>query len=615
MQNVKKITDSVFYVGANDRRIALFEGVYKVPKGVSYNSYLIKDEKTAVMDTVDQAVCDQFFENVAYALGGRTLDYLVVSHMEPDHSATVGKMLDRYPELTLILNRKTLVMLQGYLSGRDIEGRYILVEEGNVLPLGKHTLHFVMAPMVHWPEVMVAYDDYEKILFSADAFGSFGALNGAIYLDEADVGEEYFNEARRYYTNIVGKYGTQVQALLKKASGLSIEIICPLHGYAVRRNINDFVKKYQLWSSYTPEKQGVLVAYASVYGNTANAAEILAARLAARGVYTEVCDVSVTPADEVIANAFKLSHLVFASTTYNAGIFVKMNDVLHDLVAHNLQNRKVALIENGSWAPTAGGLMKDMLSTLKNVEFIGDTVTVRSALLKSQEAELDALAEAIAQTFTASEGGEAQETTAIDPSAFFKLSYGLFVLSAKDGKKDNGCIINTAQLLTDTPKRVTVSVNKANYTCDMIEKTGVCNISVLSESADFALFERFGFQSGRDVDKFAGLEGTFRTENGLLALKENVSAVISLKVVGTHDYGTHKIFVCEATEAKIVSGEQPATYDYYFKHIKPSPAPLDEDKKGFVCKICGYVYEGDTLPADYICPLCKHGAEDFEPLK
>ena len=346
MYCTKKISDDLTWVGADDRRLAMFEGVYSVPDGVSYNSYLLTDEKTVLFDTVDKAVAKTFFENVEHALGGRKLDYLVVQHMEPDHSATIEGLLLRHPETTVVCNDKIKKMIGQFFSA-ELESKVQTVKEGDTLETGRHTLTFVMAPMVHWPEVMVTYDTADKILFSADAFGTFGALNGAIFADEVDFERDFLDEARRYYTNIVGKYGTQVQALLKKASAIDIEMICPLHGFVWRSNLGDYIGKYAKWSAYQPEETGVMIAYASVYGNTENTANILACRLRDRGIKTVMYDVSVTPASEIVAASFKWSHLVFASTTYNAGIFVTMDELLRDLASHNLQNRTVAFIQNG----------------------------------------------------------------------------------------------------------------------------------------------------------------------------------------------------------------------------------------------------------------------------
>ncbi len=445
MYCTRNVTSDLVWVGADDRRLAMFEGVYSVPDGVSYNSYLLLDEKTVLFDTVDAAVDKVFFENVEHALGGRQLDYVVVQHMEPDHSATLSGILLRYPDVTVVCNKKTENMIYQFF-GSGLKLNVLSVKEGDVLETGAHKLTFLMAPMVHWPEVMVTYDSADGILFSADAFGTFGALNGALFADEVDFFADYLKEARRYYTNIVGKYGTQVQALLKKAAAVEIHMICPLHGFVWRKDIGAYVAKYQQWSRYEPETTGVMIAYASVYGNTENVANILACKLRDMGIRTKMFDVSVTASSEIVAAAFEYSHLVFASTTYNAGIFITMDELLRDLASHNLQNRTVAFIENGSWAATSGKLMREIIGSLKNMTVLEESVSLKSSLAKEQLGDVERLAEAIAAAMS----------------------------------------------------------------------------------------------------------------------KE-----------------------C---------------------------APAEEKKKGFVCKICGYVYEGDELPADFICPLCKHGAEDFEPL-
>ena len=608
-----KMTEDLYWVGASDRRLALFESVYPIPRGVSYNAYVLLDEKTVLLDTVDQSVAGQFFENLAHVLGGRPLDYIVVHHMEPDHAKTLEETVRRYPEAKIICNAKIRDMIRNYFTF-DIDARAILMAEGDTYCFGKHTFAYVMAPMVHWPEVMVSFDVTTGTLFSADAFGTFGALSGNLYADEYDFEHDWLPDARRYYTNIVGKYGTQVQALLKKASTVQIDRICPLHGFVWRKNIGEFIDRYIHWSTYTPEEQGVMIAYASVYGGTENAAELLSVRLRERGVKTVMFDVSVTPASDIIAAAFRWSHLVFAAPTYNAGIFVTMENLLHDIVAHNLQNRTVALIENGSWAPTSGKHMRDLLGKLKNVTILDQQLTIRSAMAESQSAQLGALADALCATLPQPQV-HASEPGTVDNQAMFALSYGLFVLSAREGERDNACIINTAAQVTDTPKRISITVNKQNLTHDMILKTGVFNLSVLSQDAAFAQFQQYGFRSGRDTaDKFDGAEAV-RTANGLRYEPAGTNAVLSGKVIQTLDCGTHTLFLAEVTEARVLSDVPSATYAYYFEHIKPKPQPAAEKKTGFVCKICGYVYEGETLPADYICPLCKHGAEDFEPLK
>lgn len=446
MYCTRKVTDDIVWVGGNDRRLSLFEGVYSVPDGISYNSYLMLDEKTVLFDTVDHAVEKVFFENLEHELGGRPLDYIVVHHMEPDHSATLDELLHRHRETTVVCNQMILDMMRQFFGFSD-DSRVKLVEEGDTLETGRRTLSFLMAPMVHWPEVMMTYESTDGILFSADAFGTFGALNGALFADEVDFAGKYMDEARRYYSNIIGKYGDQVTAFIGKLAARDVKMICPLHGLVWRRDINVYVEKYKLWSSYTPEEQGVMIAYASIYGNTANAADIIACRLRDKGIKTVMFDVSVAPISDIVAASFRYSHLLFASTTYNAGIFISMEDLLRDLAAHNIQNRTVAFVENGSWAPAAGKLMRGIMSGCKNMRFIDQSVSLRSSLRETQSSDIDALVEAVAASF----------------------------------------------------------------------------------------------------------EG------------------------------------------------------------KPAAMP-EKKKKGFVCKICGYVYEGDSLPADFVCPICKHGAEFFEPI-
>ena len=611
MYCVKKMTEDLYWVGGNDRRLALFENVYPIPRGVSYNAYVVLDEKTVLLDTVDNSVSPIFFENLAHVLNGRKLDYLIVNHMEPDHAATIEAVVLRYPEVTLVCNKKTAQMMKNFFSF-DVDSRVHLVAEMDTLCTGKHTFAFVMAPMVHWPEVMVTYDATTKTLFAADAFGTFGALGGNLYADEVNFQTEWLDDARRYYTNIVGKYGTQVQALLKKAATIEIETICPLHGPVWRKDIGWFIDKYVHWATYTPEEDAVVIAYASVYGNTETAANILAGKLADLGVRNvKVYDVSATHASEIVSECFRASHLVFLSTTYNAGMFVNMENLVHDIVNHNLQNRTIALVENGSCAPTAGGLMRAEFSKLKNCTILDETVTIKSSLKEAQLESMDALAEAIVDSMPKHEAPVHTADAPVEQNAMFSLSYGLFVLTARDGAKDNGCIINTVTQLTDTPKRISIAVNKANYTHDMIKKTGVFNVSVLSNDAPFAMFQHYGFQSGRDVDKFAGVQGMARATNGVYYLPYCTNAFISAKVTQTIEFETHTLFIADVTEARQLSDVPSMTYAYYFANVKPKPSKLKE-QHGWVCKNCGDVYEGEELPADFICPLCKHGAEEFE---
>lgn len=395
MYNVRKVTEDIVWVGASDRRLALFENIFPIPRGVSYNSYVLLDEKTVLLDTVDASVAGQFFENLEHVLDGRKLDYLIVNHMEPDHCAMIGDLVRRYPEVQVVGNTKTFGMIKQFF-GTDFAERAVTVKEGDTLVTGAHTLHFVMAPMVHWPEVMVTYDEKDKVLFAADGFGTFGALNGNIFTDEVDFDRDWLDDARRYYTNIVGKYGASVQALLKKASGLEIAVICPLHGPIWRENLGYILEKYQKWSTYEAEDQAVVILYATMYGNTASAADALAGRLAAKGVKKiAVYDVSNTHVSELISEIFRASHVVFAAPTYNGGIYPVMENLLADMKALAVQNKTVALMENGTWAPTTAKQMREKLAELKNVTILDTQITIKSAMAPEQEGQLEALADAI----------------------------------------------------------------------------------------------------------------------------------------------------------------------------------------------------------------------------
>ncbi len=393
MYCVKKITEDMYWIGASDRRLELFENVYPIPKGVSYNSYVILDEKTVLLDTVDHSVCSQFLENLEHVLNGRTLDYIIVNHMEPDHCASLAEVVIRYPEVKFVGNAKTFTMMKQFFDF-DVDNRAVVIKEGDTISTGKHTLAFAMIPMVHWPEAMVTYDAYDKVLYSADAFGTFGALNGNIFADELNFEAEWLEEARRYLTNIVGKYGAQVQSALKKAAALDIEMICPLHGPVWRENLGWFIDKYQKWSTYTPEDHAVLIVYASIYGNTESAVNVLAGKISDAGEKNiAMYDVSKTDPSYILAEAFRCDRIVFACPTYNAGLFPKMETLLSELKAHNFQNRKVAVIENGTWAISAGKQMKEILSSMKNMEIYDNTLTVKSSLKRDQMEELDGIVE------------------------------------------------------------------------------------------------------------------------------------------------------------------------------------------------------------------------------
>ena len=594
------ITESIKYVGVNDHKIDLFEGQYVVPNGMSYNSYAIIDEKIAIMDTVDAAFTHEWLDNIAEALNGRAPDYLVVQHMEPDHSANVFNFLKIYPKVTVVSTAKAFAMMKNFF-GTDFEDRRIVVTEGDTLSLGSHTLAFVLAPMVHWPEVMVTYDVKDKVLFSADGFGKFGAL---------DVEEDWACEARRYYIGIVGKYGAQVQSLLKKASGLDIEIICPLHGPVLKENLGYYIGLYNTWSSYAVESEGIVIAYTSVYGNTRKAVNMLAEKLKSNGCPKVVVhDLARTDMAEAVEDAFRYGKLVLATTTYNAEIFPFMHHFITALTERNYQNRTVALIENGSWAPLAAKVMRGMFEKSKNITFAENTVKILSALNDESTSQLNALADELCREYIAQSPETANKN---DLTALFKIGYGLYVVTSNDGKKDNGLIVNTVTQVTNTPNRIAVTINKDNYSHHIIKQTGIMNINCLTVDAPFSVFEAFGFVSGRNVDKFKDCE-PLRSDNGLVFLPRYINSFMSLKVEQYVDLDTHGMFICSVSEARVISDRETMTYAYYHSNVKPKPQT--DGKKGYVCKICGYVYEGEELPEDFICPLCKHGASDFEPIK
>jgi flavorubredoxin/flavin reductase (DIM6/NTAB) family NADH-FMN oxidoreductase RutF len=593
------ITNDIKYIGVNDHQVDLFEGQYVVPNGMAYNSYVILDEKIAVMDTVDKNFTHEWMDNLQKVLAGRQPDYLVVQHMEPDHAANIDKFLNFYPNATVVSSKKAFAMMKNFF-GTDYAERRVEVGEGDTLSLGKHTLAFVTAPMVHWPEVIVTYDVYDKVLFAADGFGKFGAL---------DVEEDWACEARRYYIGIVGKYGPQVQALLKKAATLDISIICPLHGPVLKENLGYYINLYDIWSSYRVESDGIVVAYTSVYGNTKAAVDLLVQKLQEKGAPKVVVhDLARTDMAEAVEDAFRYGKLVLATTTYNADVFPFMSDYIHRLTERNFQNRTIGLMENGSWAPQAAKVMRAKFEKSKNITYTDTTVRIMSALDDESKAQIEAMANELCQEYLARQDETANKN---DLSALFNIGYGLYVVTSNDGQKDNGLIVNTVTQVTNSPNRIAVCINKQNYSHHVIKQTGKMNLNCLDVSAPFAVFENFGFHSGRTVDKFAGIE-ELRSDNGLRFLPRNINSFMSLDVENYVDLDTHGMFICSISEARVMSDKETMTYTHYQNNVKPKPET--EGKKGFVCKVCGWVYEGETLPDDIVCPLCKHGAADFEPI-
>ena len=594
------ISNDIKYVGVNDHKIDLFEGQYVVPNGMAYNSYVIADYKIAVMDTVDKNFTHEWLDNLEKALAGKEPDYLVVQHMEPDHSANIVNFMKNYPKAQIVSSQKAFTMMKNFF-GTEFEDRRIVVGEGDELPLGKHVLKFIAAPMVHWPEVIMTYDTFDKVLFSADGFGKFGAL---------DVEEDWACEARRYYIGIVGKYGAQVQAVLKKAAGLEIKTICPLHGPVLTGDLSEYLKLYDIWSSYGVETEGIAIFYTSVYGNTKAAVDLLANKLKENGCPKVVVnDLAREDMAECVEDAFRYGRIVLATTTYNADVFPFMREFIHHLTERQFQNKTIGMIENGSWAPQAIRTMKAMLEKSKNITYTENNVKIMSALNDESKAQVDAMAKELCQDYLAQKDDTANKN---DLTALFNIGYGLYVVTSNDGKKDNGLIVNTVTQVTNTPNRIAVTINKQNYSHHVIKQTGVMNVNCLSVEAPFKVFERFGFQSGRNVDKFEGIEEKLRSDNGLVFLSKYINSFMSLKVEDYIDLDTHGMFICSVTESRVLTDKETMTYTYYQKNVKPKPET--EGKKGWVCKVCGYVYEGDELPDDIVCPLCKHGAADFEPI-
>ncbi len=594
------ISENIKYVGVDDHIIDLFEGQYKVPNGMSYNSYVILDDKIAVIDTVDKNFTHEWLDNIATVLGNRQPDYLIVQHMEPDHSANIVNFMKIYPQAKIVANNKSATMMKNFFDF-DFADKIYIVENGQVLALGLHNLSFVFAPMVHWPEVMMTYETTDKVLFSADAFGKFGAL---------DIEQPWLDEARRYYIGIVAKYGVQVQGVLKKVADLEIKAICPLHGPILDEKLDFYIKKYDVWSSYTAEEDGILIAYTSVYGNTKTAVEYLVANLKKNGApKVALYDLARSDMSLVVSEAFRFNKIVLATTTYNADIFPFMNEFINHLTERNFQNRTVGIIENGTWAPMAGKIIKQKLANCKNLVFAENMVSILSGVKKETKQNIELLSQELSKEYIASSPDNANKNNL---SALFNIGYGLYVVTSNDGKKDNGLIVNTVAQVADNPTKISVVINKANYSHHVIKQTDKMNVNCLSVEAPFALFKNFGFVSGRNVDKFKDYT-VKHSDNGLVFLTNYINSFFSLTVDEYIDLGSHGMFICSITEARIINDKETMTYAYYHKNVKPKPQT--DGKKGYVCQICGYIYEGEKLPDDFICPLCKHGPADFQKIQ
>ncbi|MCR5344493.1 MAG: flavin reductase [Lachnospiraceae bacterium] len=603
------VSNDIRYVGVNDHKIDLFEGQYKVPYGMAYNSYAIIDEKIAIMDTVDAKFTHEWLDNIQKALNGRNPDYLIIQHMEPDHSANIINFVKTYPDVTICSSAKSFTMMKNFF-GTEFEEKRLIVGEGDTLSLGKHTLSFIAAPMVHWPEVMMTYDSADKVLFTADGFGTFGANDvdnpkGDITADSS----AWDDEARRYYIGIVGKYGVQVQAVLKKAAGLEIKMICPLHGPVLKNDLAHFIKKYDIWSSYEAESEGIFIAYTSVYGHTKQAAELLAEKIKEKGCpKVVITDLAREDMSEAVANAFRYGKIVLATTTYNAEVFPFMHTFIDHLVERGYRKRTIGIIENGSWAPQAARVITKKFENCKDIIYTNATVHIMSALNEESKEQLENLANELCRDYLAQDGTKANKS---DMNALFKIGYGLYVITTNDGNHDNGMICNAVTQVANSPDRIAVTINKQNYTHHVVSQTGIMNVNCLSVDAPFSVFENFGFRSGRNADKFEG-EEVLRSDNGLIFPSKYINAFMSLSVEKYVDLDTHGMFICKIDEARVLNDRETMTYAYYQNNVKPKPDT--EGKKGYVCKVCGYVYEGDTLPEDFVCPLCKHGASDFEPV-
>ena len=631
---MRKMDGGMAYVGVDDREIDLFEGQFVVEEGMMYNSYVVAgSEGVAVMDAVDARFREEWLDQVEEALAGRKPDYLVVQHVEPDHSGSVEGFLKAWPEAKVVGTAAALKMLGAYYGAAAMAGRGVPVKDGDALELGGgKRLRFFTAPMVHWPEVMVSFEEESGTLFSADAFGKFGA---------SDAGGGWDCEARRYYFGIVGKYGVQVQALLKKAEGLAIRRICPLHGPVLEGEaMAHALAQYGTWSRYAEETEGVLVAFTSVYGHTRAAAERLAGMLRERGCpRVEVRDLARTDMAETVEDAFRYGKAVLATTTYNGAIFPKMREFLEELRERGWQGRLVGLVENGSWAPQAAKGMRAALEGCKDLRFTEATVTLRPGADAAAVAAMGAMADELCAQWAGRAAGPA-----VDGQALQTIGYGLYALTTRDGDKDNAMIGNAAMQVTANPPRVAVAVNKANYSHHLAKKTGKMNLCSLGEGTPFEFVRGLGFRGGRGVEKLAGMS-LARSANGLAVPREYVTGWMSLEVEAYADLGSHGLFTCRVTEAGMADaaerGEGSMSYAYYHANVKPKPtigtvgngthgtngtngtgtggteggaggAKTGKKKVVWVCKVCGYVYEGEELPPDFVCPWCKHGAEDFE---
>lgn len=610
MENSYKINENLYYIGASDRRIHIFEAIQPLNYGMAYNSYLMVNDKTYLFNTVDHSVSDQFFENLEHCLNGKPLDYFVIQHMEPDHANCIKEIILRYPNVNIILNAQILNMVKNFFRDLDTTKLNLtIVKDLDKVQIGDKELLFVFAPMVHWPEVMMVYETTTKTLFSADAFGSYNALNGKIFFDEYNYEKEFLDEARRYYTNIVGKYGNPVQQLFNKVKGVEFDLICPLHGPVIR-NKNDMaylINKYDIWSSYTPEEKGVLIVYGSIYGNTAKAVNKFAHMLADAGVKNiKIYDSSMTDVSYLLSDAFKYSHLVIFSSSYNAGVFPKIEEFLLALKAHNFQNRKIAFVENGSWAPTAFNSTKALIESLTDCQLYDKKVTITSSLSDANLVQFEDIINFIKTDFIK------EDLANLKP--LFNIPYGLYICFAKDEKENklNGCVCNTLSLVSENPNIYSIALNKSNYTTKLLQESKKISVSILHKQATQDLIKLFGYNSGKDMNKFENFTDYSLNCLNLPYLNKNYSnSFICGEIVNSVEVNDHIVFYFKVVEEKVLSYDETLTYSYYQKNIKPKFKSAGK-RVGWRCKICGYLYKGEVLPDDFICPWCKHSKEDFE---
>ncbi|MDO5563858.1 MAG: flavin reductase [Eubacteriales bacterium] len=593
---MKNIVENVFECGIYDKEASIFENQFPLLQGMSFNSYVIVDEKIVILDCVDKKYEEIWLKNIENIIKDKIPDYLILQHVEPDHSGALKKFIEKYKSTIIVGNEKTFEITKK-LFDEDFESRRIVINDEDTLDIGNRKLHFYFAPMVHWPEVFMTYDEVDKIFFSADAFGKFGSN---------DILEPWDDEARRYYFGIVAKYGEQVKALFEKIKNLNIQIIAPLHGPVLKQNLDHYFNLYKIWSNYEKEEDGFLIVYTSVYNDTKEIVYYIKDLLEKNSIpKVEIFNLSFDEINKVVSECFKYKNIIFATTTYNNSIFPFMKDLLYRLVDKNFQNKNIFLIGNGLWSENAISEMKNILSSCNNLKFVSN-LQIEGAMKEENKTQINTFAYNASEEYIAKDDSKANKN---DNNAMYNIGYGLYIATSNDGKKDNGFVLNTAMQITSNPNQMVICINKNNYSYEIIKENKKVNINILTTDTPFDLIKQYGFQSGREVDKFKNVKIN-RTSNGLVYLNDYINSVISLNIIYYKDLSTHGMFIGEVVESRVFNNFKSLTYDYYQKNIKPKRANVK--KKGWICKICGYIYEGDELPKDFICPICKHGAIDFE---